>query len=680
MLQGLVLVGIVVLLAVGFRASIIVMLVIPFSIFIGVGALDFSGYGLQQMSIVGLVIALGLLVDNAIVVTENIARFMKLGYNAFEAAVKGTSQIAWAIVSSTLTTLLAFVPIIMMQNVTGDFIRSMPLTVVFTLTASLLLSLTLTPYLSSKFIKIESKDNGKESRLRKALNRLIETKYRRTLDVALSKPKTVVVISVIVFFASLTLFPVVGVSFFPKAEKEMFLINVQTPEGTSLDYTDKVVREVEKSLNKNDFVSLYAANVGHGNPRVYYNMVQSYEKQNFAMLFVELNTRDREIFDSVINDLRNEFDSYQGAKIEVKEFEQGPPVAAPIEIRIIGENLDVLKKISKDVEDMFESSEGTVNINNPLGTSKTDLRVNINRAKAGMLGVQIAEIDKTVRAAVAGLNISKYRDEEGKEYNIILRLPVNKKTVLEDFDKVYISSVNGSQVPLKQVASLQFESSPMKINHYNLERNVTITSDVISGYSVNAVTKKILNKLKNYDWPRGYNYYAAGELESRQESFGGMLQAIIIAMVGIFGVLVLQFKSYSQPLIVYSAIPLAIVGSVLALFITGYSFSFTAFVGITSLVGIVVNNSILLVDCTNQLRREGKEILEALKIAGETRFIPIILTTATTVGGLVPLTLGGGTLWAPMGWTIIGGLLVSTILTLVVVPVLYKIYTPTNIS
>ncbi len=680
MLQGLILVGIVVLIAVGFRASVIVMLAIPFSIFMGVGTLDFSGYGLQQMSIVGLVIALGLLVDNAIVVTENITRYMKMGYSVIESAVKGTSQIAWAVVSSTVTTVLAFVPIIMMQNITGDFIRSMPLTVVFTLTASLLISLTLTPYLSSKFIRIKTENNGNESWFRRTLNKFVSTRYRRILDGALKRPKTVALIAVLVFFGSLTLFPIVGVSFFPKAEKEIFIINVQTPEGTNLDFTDKVVKDIENSLAENENVNLYAANVGHGNPRIYYNMWQQYEKQNYAMLFVELNTRDRDVFDDVITGLRDEFDTYPGAKIEVKEFEQGPPVAAPIEIRIIGENLDELKKISLEVEKMFEETEGTVNINNPLSTSKTDLRVKINRAKAGMLGVQIVEIDKTVRAAVAGLNISNYRDREGKEYNIVLRLPVNEKTLLEDFDKVYVSSVTGVQVPLKQLATLQFESSPMKINHYNLERNVTITSDVIKGYSVDAATSEILEKLENFEFPRGYNYYAAGELESREESFGGMLQAIIIAMVGIFGVLVLQFRSYSQPLIVFSAIPLAIVGSILALLVTGYSFSFTAFVGITSLVGIVVNNSILLVDYTNQLRREGKELLEALKIAGETRFIPIILTTATTVGGLLPLTLGGGTLWAPMGWTIIGGLLVSTVLTLVVVPVLYRIYTPKNLS
>jgi multidrug efflux pump subunit AcrB len=188
----------------------------------------------------------------------------------------------------------------------------------------------------------------------------------------------------------------------------------------------------------------------------------------------------------------------------------------------------------------------------------------------------------------------------------------------------------------------------------------------------------IIEKLEKYHWPKGYRYGVGGALESQEESFGGMMQAVIVALIGIFAVLVLQFRSYSQPLIVFSAIPLAVIGSFIALLITGNSFSFTAFIGLTSLLGIVINNSIILVDYTNILRRSGKNIISALKEAGETRFMPIVLTTATTVGGLLPLTLRGGSLWAPMGWTIIGGLIASTFLTLIVVPVLYKLYSPSH--
>ena len=257
-----------------------------------------------------------------------------------------------------------------------------------------------------------------------------------------------------------------------------------------------------------------------------------------------------------------------------------------------------------------------------------------------------------------------------------MRLPFKDKIKYNDLEKIYIASVTGNQIPLKQLAKIEFKASPMVINHYNLDRNVTVTADVAGAKSVDEATQEIIEQLDTYNWPKDYRYQVGGEQESREESFGGMAQAVLIALIGIFGVLVLQFRSYTQPLIVFSAIPLAIIGSVIALLITGNSFSFTAFIGITSLVGIVINNSIILVDYTNQLRRQGKEFIAALKEAGETRFIPIVLTAATTVGGLLPLTIGGGSLWAPMGWTIIGGLLMSTFLTLLVVPVLYKLYSP----
>ena len=670
--QGLILVGLVVLMAVGLRASGIVILAIPVSIMIGIGFVDLSGYGLEQMSIAGLVIALGLLVDNAIVVIENISRFMKMGYSNKEAAIKGTSQIAWAVVSSTTTTVLAFIPIMMMQNITGDFIRSMPVTVVYTLSASLLISLILTPYLSSKFLKIT--DVQKERKMRKFLIHEIENRYRKMLNFGLENPKTIVLIALIVFMGSLTLFPLVGVSFFPKAEKPQFIININTPDGTNLDRTDQITEYVDSLLINRPEIQHYAINVGHGNPRIYYNVIPRRNASTYAQFFVTLKERNLDIFNRLISDLRSQLQGIPGAKIEVKEFEQGPPVEAPIAVRVLGDNLNILKKISRDIEEIITSTRGTVNINNPLSTSKTDIHVKINRDKAGFLGVPLVDIDKTVRAAVAGLTISKFRDLEGKEYDMVIRLPFTGKIDYEDLDKIYVSSVTGAQIPLKQVANIQFTASSMLINHYNLERNVTITSDVEGDLSVDQVTKEIISQLESYDWPKGYRYSMGGELESREESFGGMAKAGIVAIIGIFAVLVLQFRSYTQPIIVFSAIPLAIIGSLFALLITGNSFSFTAFIGLTSLVGIVVNNSILLVDYTNLLRREGKDIVSALKEAGETRFIPIILTTATTVGGLLPLTLGGGTLWAPMGWTIIGGLIVSTVLTLLVVPVLYKLF------
>lgn len=672
LLQGLLLVGLVVLIAVGLRPSLIVMLAIPISIFISIGFVDLSGFGLQQMAIAGLVIALGLLVDNAIVVTENISRFMKMGHSPRDAAVRGTGQIGGAIISSTVTTVFAFVPIAMMGYTSGEYIRSMPITVIYTLLASLFIALTLTPYLSSRYLKV--RESHKEIPFRKLLNYLIDKTYRPTLKFALSRPKLLLSAVLVVFLLSLFLFQFVGISFFPKAEKPQLIINIDTPEGTNIDRTDEVARAVEAALESRDEVVKYAANIGQGNPSIHYNILSQELVPHHAQFYVELNSYDHNRMAELISELRLEFEAYPGAEIEVKELEQGPPVEAPVAIKILGENLETLREIAGDMEEIFVSTPGTLNVNYPQKFAKTDLHIRINRAKAGMLGIPMIEIDRTIRASIAGMAVSKYRDKEGKEYGIVVRLPYEDKLATADFERIYVTSVRGVHIPLNQVAVLSFKSGPKQLDHYNFDRAITITADVERGFSTDKVTKEIIGQLDEYPWPDGYQYYVAGERESQQESFGGMGRAIVIAMIAIFAVLVLQFRSFSQPLIVFTAIPLAVIGSIFALLITGNTFSFTAFVGLTSLVGIVVNNSIILVDYTNKLRKQGKTAVEALMEAGPVRFVPIVLTTATTIFGLLPLTLRGGTLWGPMGWTIIGGLIVSTFLTLIVVPLLYRLF------
>ncbi len=398
-------------------------------------------------------------------------------------------------------------------------------------------------------------------------------------------PKQLLLSAVIFFFVSLSLFPLVGISFFPKAEKPLFMININLPEGSSITKTEEVANYVEEVLMNKSEVINYTTNIGNGNPRIYYNVVSKMNADNYAQIFVELKEYNYDNFNNFLSDLRNEFKDFSGAKIEVKDFEQGPPVEAPIAIKILGDDISILRKISLDVENIFNNTIGTVNINNPLSTTKTDLYVNINKEKAAIYGVPIFEIDRTVRAAINGLTVSTYRDNTGKEYNIILRAPKINSEDFEKFDRIYVSSVNGAQIPLKQLAKIEFKTSPLTINHFDLARTVSLTSDVLSGNSVNTVTNEIVEKLKTYAFPKGYSFYVGGEIESQQQSFGGMAKAMIIAIVGIFGILVLQFRSYKQPLIVFSAIPLAIIGSIIALLITGNSFSFTAFVGLTSLVG-----------------------------------------------------------------------------------------------
>ncbi len=674
---GILLVGLVIFLSLGFRASLLVIIAIPLSILIGLGFVDLSGFGLEQMSIAGLIISLGLLVDNSIVIVENIERFIGLGNTNRDAAVKGSAQLGWPIISATVTTMLAFIPIIAMPDKAGRFIQSMPVTVIFTLFASLCIALLLTPYLANIFLKKHSDKTTKkhELNLKFLMRYLIAGPYRISLDFALRRRGLVILISLALLAGSLGLFRLVGVSFFPKAEKPQFMIRIHTPDGVNIDKTDEVARKVESMLDTLEGVKHYATNVGHGNPRIYYNIFPKRFERNFAEIFVELEEYEVEQFDALITDLRNLFSDFPGARIDVKEFEQGAPVEAPLVVKITGPNLDMLTKLSEDFEYFLREEPGLVNIDNQLSKASTDLYININRDKASMLGVPIYEIDRTIRTAITGMPVSSFRDVEGNEFDIVLRLPFKDRLRLEDFERIYVSSMSGHQIPLKQLARLELKEAPGIITHFDMDRNGSLTADIRKGYDLDDIIASLDARFQSYPIPPDYEYKFTGELENREESFGGMARASIIALIAIFAVLVLQFRSFSQPFIIFSAFPLAMIGSVLALYVTGYSFSFTAFIGLISLIGIVVNNSIILVDYINKLLEEGMDKITAIKQAGETRFTPIVLTTFTTIGGLLPLTLRGGTLWAPMGWTIIGGLFVSTFLSLLVVPVLYHMYT-----
>ena len=677
LIQGIILVGIIILLALSFKSALIVIIAIPLSIITGLAFVDWAGFGLEQMSIAGLVVALGLLVDNSIVMTENISRFISMGYKPKEAAIKGASEIGWPIVSATVTTLLAFVPIILIPEKVGQFMRSMPVTIIATLSVSLFIALTLTPLIASRIFKQKSQNNLIETKKKnnhRYLRRFIEGPYRIILSFSLSHKALILIGALVVLFGSLFMVKFIGFSLFPKAEKPQFMIKIDLPEGTNLDKTNSIVIDVESILDTIEDVKYYASNVGHGNPRIYYNAWPKNYLKNYGDIFVFLEEYDTEKFDNLISQLRNTFNNFPGAIINIKELEQGTPIAAPIMIYVEGENIDELRKIASDVEIFIENETGTINIDNESAKSRTDLFININKEKANLFGVPIHEIDKTIRAAITGMPISKFRNQNGEEFNIVMRMLFEDEIRMSDFEKIFVKSMSGKLIPLRQLASIEFKKAPSLITRYNLSRTALITADLEKGANLDEIMKPVIQKLNEYPFPNGYTYRIAGELESRDEAFGGMKIAMIIALISIFAVLVLQFKSFTQPLIIFTAIPLALIGSIWALFITGNSFSFAALIGLLSLIGIVINNSIILVDYTNRLRRDGKSIIEALKIAGEIRFTPIILTTLTTIGGLLPLTLRGGTMWAPMGWAIIGGLLVSTMLTLIIVPVLYNLF------
>ncbi|PWT97181.1 MAG: multidrug transporter AcrB [Bacteroidetes bacterium] len=666
------------LLPLGFRASLVVMISIPLSLAIGLFMLDMFGITINQLSIVGLVVALGLLVDDSIVVVENIERYLRMGYNKREAAMAATKQIGLAVLGCTATLIFAFLPLLFLPEAAGDFIRSLPAAVVCTVLASLFVSLTIIPFLSSRMLSGHESPDG--NIFMRGLKRLIGGSYRRLLHNAIARPMTTLLIAGGIFLGSLALVPVVGFSVFPASEKPMFMINIETPLGTSLNSTDSVARYVEKEIRNIPGLKNYATNVGRGNPRIYYNVIPQNEVSNYAQLFIQLNDTPPAAKRKLIDKLRERFKDFPNAKIEVKDFEQGPPIEAPIAIRLFSENLDTLRALSFRIEDLLKKNEGTIYVNNELTTLTTDLKVNVNKEKAGILGVPVNDIDRTVRMAVAGLNVGKLRKDNGDEYNINVALPRKGKQTLDALDKVYVSSYAGSSIPLKQLADVQFQSSPTSIKHYDKDRYTTVTAFVKSGFNTTRVTDEVLKELSKMKFPQGASFVAAGEVESKQESFGGLGTVILLTIFGILGVLILEFKTFKGTLIVLSVVPLGIIGAVLALLISGNTFSFVAVIGIIALIGIEVKNSILLVDYTDQLRRKGIELNDAIQEAGETRFIPIILTTLTAIGGLIPLVVENNPLYSPLALVIIGGLISSTVLTRLVTPVLYKLLAPKIIA
>ncbi len=669
LLQGVILVGIIIFLFLGFRSSVIVMVVIPLCILISLALLNGAGFAIQQISIAALVIALGLLVDNGIVVVENINAYLRQGYAPAEAAAKGTAEVGWAIVSSTVTTLLAFFPLTQLGGGPGEFLKSLPVTVMLTLGVSLLLALTFSPLVASKILRYRKARRAPWPQ--RMLEKFVEKVYRPTLDWGLRRGLIVIIAALAMLVGAVSLFPSVGVSFFPTADKPLLLIDVKTPPGTGLDETDAAVAYVESVLDSIDYVKDYTANIGHGNPFIYYNRLPPNYNKNIGQVMVNLDGWDPYQFYPLLRDLRRTLGAYAGAEIEFQELKNGAPVKAPVEFRISGPDEEVVAGLVRQVEAVMVATPGIINLKNALLDRKTDLSIDLNRDKAGLIGLSPLDFDQTVLVSLSGLDFDKVSLAGGEEYPLNVRIPFNEEPGIEDFNRVYFTTATGAQVPLQQVADLSFTNSPASLSHYNLEPIASLTADVTNADQTVQITQQIIDELDKLDWPAGYSYSAGGEYEDQQATFGTLGIILVLAMLAIFAVLVLQFRSLLQPLIVFSAIPLAVTGSFVALWLTGWSFSFFAFVGFISLIGIVVNNSIIMVDYMNQLRDEGLALGEAIRQGSERRFIPIVLTTLTTILGLLPLTAQATSLWSPLGWTIIGGMISSTLLTLLVVPVLY---------
>ncbi len=662
------------LLPLGFRAAGVVMISIPLCLSIGIAALHFFGFSLNQLSIAGFIVALGLLVDDSVVVVENIARHVREGQDRVSAAIAGTRQIFVAILGCTVCLCLAFLPLMFLPGNAGKFIRVLPTAVLSAVVASLLVSLTIIPFLASRLFAAHERPEG--SPLLQRVQAAIHRTYTPLLHRALARPN-LTLIGVVALSGLLALgFLLIPKALFPKADTPQFLVSIKTPDGSSLSETAKALQFVESALAADDQVASYFSNLGNNNPKVYYNVIPFDEAPNVADVFVQLKSYSTRSTPAHLDALRRRLGVYPNAEIRLLEFENGPPLDAPIAVRVIGPDIGQLAQLSGQIEALMKATPGTRDVVNPLRLARTDLKLTVDSQKLALLGVSRLDVNRAVRLAVAGVNAGEYKDPNGEQYDIIVRTPMQARPGLDALQNVHVPSRNGALIPLSQLARVEFSTSPTQITRYNRQRESTITAFALNGFNTDQVTQAVQKKLDAMSWPRGYRYMLAGEIESRQESLGGMGTAILIATFGIFCVLVLEFGNFKSVLIVLTVIPLGALGGLVALFVTGNALSFTATIGFIALIGIEIKNSILLVDFTNQLREQGMPLDEAIERGGEIRFLPILLTSATAIGGLLPLALQNSAFYSPMAWVIIGGLLSSTLLARVVTPVMYKIIPP----
>ena len=664
------------LLPLGNRASLVVMVAIPLSLGLGIVALNFLGYSLNQLSIVGFVVALGLLVDDSIVVVENIERWLREGHSRTYAAIEATKQITLAVIGCTATLIIAFLPLVFLPEGSGEFIRSLPLAVITSVFASMLVSLTIVPFMASRILKSDHRPEG--NLFMRGLKKLISGSYTKLLERSLARPRTTLLVALGLFVASLGVFRIIGFRIFPTSEKPQFLVNINMPIQSNIEATDQMARKVEKFLGKEEKIAYYTTNVGKGNPRIYYNEIPENEKADFAQIYVQLdkdmNAKEKR---KLILRLRNTLNELPGARIEVKDFEQGPPVEAPIAIRLVGDDLDTLRSLAARAEMVMKGIDGAIYVKNDVDLMKSDLRLNINTEKSRSLGVLTSDIDKTVRLAVSGLELGQYTNEKGEDYDIVINAPKEKFATLKTVEDIYINNAAGTPIPIRQLADMAFETSPTTIKHLNKERYVLITAFNREGILAEKIVKDFMAQQANLRLPEGYSIQLSGEVESRQEAFGGSFGTVVIATVFLFiMVLLLEFKTFKSMLIVLSVIPLGVIGGVLMLWASGNPLSFVAIIGFIALAGVEVKNSILLVDFTNQLREQGMELDDAIKQAGEVRFLPIVLTSLTAIGGLIPIALNSNPLISPLALVLIGGLISSTILSRIVTPVVYKLIPP----
>lgn len=660
------------------RSTLIIGTAIPISIIATFILMYFGGLTLNMISLGGLALGIGMMVDNAIVILENIYRHRQEGYSRIESSIKGAGEVGVAIMASTLTTVVVFLPIVYVEGLASQIFRPMALTVAFSLLSSLFVALTLVPMLSSKILKVDRNGTGKGpiSRLSKRWGRILDRlddSYRKVLHWSINNKKKVVFSILALLIGSIVLIPFVGMEFIPEQDTGEYRVNITMPNGTALHETKRVTELVDsyaQELPEHEW-TFYAVGVGGGS----FGSGSSSEKATISGKLVEKNKRNRDI-KLVLDDLRNKCANIPGAKIEIKT--EGGSMAmssSPIDIGLTGDNLEVLTAMANTVKERVKSVEGTREVKTSIEDGRPELHLKLNRQKADLYGLNGSQMSQVLATAVNGSVATKYRDS-GEEVDVRVILDESYRQNVNDLKSLIISTPTGALIPLEDVAELGITTGPTQIRRINQTRRVTVTGG-ISGRDLKSVMNDIQLELKDISIPPGVQLEYGGQNKEMMESFQDLALALLLAILLVYMILASQYESLLYPFVIMFALPPTLIGVLLSLLITGRTLNVPTFIGIIMLAGIVVNNAIVLVDYINTLRRrDGLSRKDAILKAGPTRLRPILMTTLTTILALVPLVIGSGDgseLSAPMATAVFGGLSFSTIITLLLVPCMYII-------
>ena len=655
-----------------FRVAVIASLAIPVTVASTFATLDLFGIELHQVSIAALIVVLGMVVDDAIVIADNYVELLDRGVPRPEAAWRCATELTVPVLTATATIIAAFVPMLLITGSVGEFIAALPIAVAVSLTCSFVVAMLLTPLLCRFFIRqgLHSSEGTKtlSARVLDGMQRV----YNLTIVRAM-RFKTLTLAGGLASVALgawlLTLAPQ---RFFPTAERPQFVIDLWFQEGTRVETTDRVTRRVEGHLAKQPLVRDYLTFVGGSAPRFYYNVSPEFPASNYAQFLV--NTHDTDATPAFVHTLRRELAALAPeAMVLVKELEQGPVLKAPIEVRIIGDDLVQLRGLAQRVEEAFRRRPGAQFVFHDFREDRMELAVDLNNEVANRLGLSNNSVALQLAGGFSGLPVTTYW-EGTRDVPVVLRLKEPYRRTFENVEDMYVlSSLTGARVPLRSVASFAPQWQPGRILHRNGVR--TLTVDVVNDdhHFASAVLAAARPELDRLPLPPGYRIEYGGELENQRDTFAEMVRALVFSLVLIFLILLFQFRSVVQTLVIMMSIPLSLLGAIAGLVLTSNPFSFTAFMGVISLSGVVVRNAIILVDYINEKRSEGAALEVAALEAGARRLRPIFLTTAAAAVGVTPMIVSGSSLWSPLASVIAIGLLVSMFFTLVVIPVLYVV-------